>query len=286
MNSQFIHKLLNLVVILLLATSLMGLTGSPVASSAGSEEQVFARILYASHDKIETGDLETFTDELITRQLDEYHIAGAVVSIVQDGKIELTRGYGYANIEEQIPVTPDETIFRIGSAGKLFTWTAVMQLVEQGKIDLDTDINTYLPDFKIPDTFPEPITMLNLLSHTAGFEERTTGTESRGPEEIISLHEYLSRYMPDRVRPAGELITYSNYGTALAGYIVEAVSGMPFEKYIERYLFSPLSMAHSTFRQPLPSDLKNHLAPRIPNGNFVPGSSINFTFNLQQWCHR
>ena len=133
-------------------------------------------------------------------------------------------------------------------------------MAEQGKIDLNADVNTYLPDFQIPDTYPEPITMLNLLSHTAGFEERTTGIESRSPEEMISLHDYLARYMPDRVRPAGELVTYSNYGAALAGYIVEVVSGMPFEQYVETYIFEPLSMSHSTFRQPLPPDLEGQLA--------------------------
>ena len=219
------------------------------------------------------GDLEAFTDELITRQLDEYHIAGAIVSIVMDGRIALAKGYGFANVENQIPASADETIFRIGSTSKLFTWTAIMQLVERGKIDLNADVNNYLSDFQIPATFSEPITMLDLMSHSAGFEERTTGTESPIPGEAISLHDYLARYMPDRVRPAGELSTYSNYGAALAGYIVEAVSGLPFEQYIETYIFAPLSMAHSTFRQPLPAELANHLAKSYSyTGEFVEGS--------------
>lgn len=217
-------------------------------------------------------ELEEFTDEMIARQLDEYHIAGAAISIVQDGKIVLAQGYGYADIEKQIPVSPDETIFRIGSTSKLFTWTAVMQLAEQGKIDLNADVNTYLPDFQIPATYPEPITMLNLLSHTAGFEERATGIESSGPDKMISLHDYLASFMPDRVRPPGELSTYSNYGAALAGYIVEAVSGLSFEHYIETFIFKPLSMAHSTFRQPLPPDLADHLAISYSyNGGFWKG---------------
>ncbi len=224
---------------------------------------------------IKTGDLETFTNELITRQLEQYHIAGATISIVTDGKIQLAKGYGYANISEQVPVSPSETIFRTGSISKLFTWTAVMQLAEQGKIDLNADINTYLPDFKIPTTFPEPITMLNLMSHSAGFEERSTGTESVSPGQMISIHDYLQRYMPDRIRPAGELITYSNYGAALAGYIVEVVSGMPFEEYIESYVFKPLSMAHSTFRQPLPVNLADHLAKAYSyKGKFIEGSFV------------
>ncbi len=228
---------------------------------------------YPQKQVITSGDLEAFTDELLTRQLDEYHIAGATVSIVQDGRTVLAKGYGYADIEKQIPVSPSEAIFRIGSISKLFTWTAVMQLAEQGKIDLNADVNTYLPDFQIPATYPKPITMLNLLSHTAGFEERTIGTESPKAEEMISLHDYLARYMPDRVRPAGELTAYSNYGAALAGYIVEAVSGMPFEQYVETYIFAPISMSHSTFQQPLPSNLESRLATSYSyNGEFVPGS--------------
>lgn len=273
MNHHLIYKSATRTMILLLITSLMALTGFTVVPAEGASVQEFAQVSNAPEAWIETGDLETFTDELVTRQLAEYHIAGAIVSIVQNGKVELSKGYEYANVAEREPFTPDETLFRIGSTSKLFTWTAVMQLAEQGKIDLNADVNTYLPDFKIPDTFPKPITMLNLLSHTAGFEERTTGTESPTPEEMISLHDYLARYMPDRVRPAGELITYSNYGTALAGYIVEALSGMSFEQYVETYLFEPLSMPHSTFRQPIPPALKGQLANSYSyNGEFVPGS--------------
>ena len=273
MNHLSPFKSVTRLMILLLAASLLALTGFRSVPAAGGFKMDLARFSRTPDDKIDAGDLETFTDEIVTRQLDEYHIAGAAVSIVQDGKIELAKGYGYADIENQIPVTPDETIFRIGSTSKLFTWTAVMQLVEQGKIDLHADVNTYLPDFKIPDTFPEPITMLNLLSHTTGFEERTVGIESPVAEEMISLHDYLARYMPDRVRPAGELITYSNYGAALAGYIVEVVSGMPFEQYVEMHLFAPLSMANSTFHQPVGVDLEGRLAKAYSyNGGYLPGT--------------
>lgn len=273
MNHLFIHKSTTRLLILLLVTSLMALTGFTAVPVAGAFEQKFAQVSHAPEGKIETGDLEIFTDELITRQLAEYHISGAIVAIIHDGKVALSKGYGAANVAEQTPVTPDETIFRIGSTSKLFTWTAVMQLAEQGRIDLNTDINAYLPDFKIPDTFPEPITMLDLLSLTSGFEERTAGTESPKPEEMVSVHDYLARYMPDRVRPAGELASYSNYGAALAGYIVEAVSGMPFEQYIETYIFAPLSMKHSTFRQPIPPHLQDQLANSYSyNEGFVPGT--------------
>lgn len=274
MNHLFIQKLTRLM-ILLFGASLMTFTGFADVTAAGRSDKALAQVSDAAEDKIETGDLEKFTDELLTRQLDEYHIAGAHISIVQDGIIEVAKGYGYADVAEQIPVTPNETIFRIGSTSKLFTWTAVMQLAEQGKIDLTADVNNYLPDFQIPATYPAPITMLNLLSHTSGFEERSIGIEATSPDEMISLHDYLAHYMPDRVRAPGELATYSNYGTALAGYIVENISGMPFEQYIETYIFEPLSMTHSTFRQPLPP----HLIPYLSNSYsyneiFVPGTFV------------
>jgi CubicO group peptidase (beta-lactamase class C family) len=273
LNHKRFTKSSTRLMVLLLVASMMALTGLSAGPAVGGYEQALAPVPYASEGKLESGDLEIFTDELITRQLAEYHIAGATVSIVQDGKIELAKGYGYADVEMETPVIPGETIFRIGSTSKLFTWTAVMQLAEQGKIDLSADVNAYLPDFQIPATYPDPITMLNLMSHTAGFEERTAGVESPSPGEMISLHDCLVSYMPDRVRPAGELISYSNYGTALAGYIVEAVSGMPFEQYVETYLFQPLSMVHSTFRQPIPPALEGQLAEAYSySGEYVPGS--------------
>src|ERR1043166_6290513 len=115
-------------------------------------------------------DLEAFLDALIPSQLQNRNIAGAVVSVVKDGQVLFQKGYGYTDVEEKQPVLPDQTLFRPGSISKLFTATAVMQLVEQGKLDLDHDVNDYL-DFPIPKTYQEPVTLRQLLTHTAGFEE-------------------------------------------------------------------------------------------------------------------
>ncbi|MBP1702722.1 MAG: FmtA-like protein [Chloroflexi bacterium] len=261
------------VIILLLLISQVVLTGFVSAQGPISSTPIVSKATRTQESDLNSSDLEAFTDSVIEKQLEDYHIAGAIVSIVRDAQIEVAKGYGFANVERQIPVSPAETLFRIGSISKLFTWTAVMQLVERGKIDLNADVNTYLTDFQIPATFPKPITMLNLMSHSAGFEERATGIEAPAPEQMISLHDCLARYMPDRVRPAGELISYSNYGAALAGYIVEAVSGVPFEQYIEKNIFTPLSMTHSSFWQPLHPDLNGHLANSYSyKGGFVPGS--------------
>src|SRR5215210_4380027 len=122
-------------------------------------------------DPTDRAELEAFLDEELGREMEKHHIAGAAVSVVQDGELFFAKGYGDADLENKIPVDPEQTIFRIGSVGKLFTWTAVMQLVEQGKLDLDADINDYL-DFRIPDTYPQPITLRHLMTHTSGFEDR------------------------------------------------------------------------------------------------------------------
>ena len=205
-------------------------------------------------------DLEAFLDGIVPLQLERDNIAGATIAVVKDGKLLFAKGYGYADYEKKKPVSAEETLFRPGSTAKLFTWTAVMQLVEQGKLDMDRDVNTYL-DFKIPDAFGQPITLKNLLTHTPGFEEQIKDLFSVGSESP-NLGAYLKTHIPKRIYPPGTVPAYSNYGAALAGYIVERVSGRPFNEYIEENIFKPLGMAHSTFRQPLPPAL----APYMSNG--------------------
>ncbi|MGB6865030.1 MAG: serine hydrolase domain-containing protein [Candidatus Aminicenantaceae bacterium] len=205
-------------------------------------------------------ELESFVDGIMAVHMKDNHIAGATFSCVKDGEIFLAKGYGYADVKKRKPVDPNRTMFRPGSVSKLITWTAVMQLVEQGKIDLNADVNTYLEEFKIPETFPEPITMTHLLTHTPGFEEKATGVAARTAEDLMPLDKFLAKYMPARVRPPGVITSYSNYGTALAGYIVEVVSGFKFETYVKDNIFDPLGMTHSTFSQPLPADLAEHMS--------------------------
>ncbi|NIP68221.1 MAG: serine hydrolase, partial [Planctomycetales bacterium] len=200
-------------------------------------------------------ELEAFLDELIGKKMEEYHIAGAAVSVVKDGKLFFAKGYGYADLENGIPVDPEQTVFRIGSVTKLFTWTAVMQLVEQGKLDLDADINTYL-DFRIPDTYPQPITLRHLLTHTAGFEDWFFEFLALGADDLVPPREWLVSHMPARVRPPGDSAGYSNYGTSLAGYIVARVSGQPYDQYIQEHILDPLGMVHSTVQSPMPPDLR------------------------------
>jgi CubicO group peptidase (beta-lactamase class C family) len=206
-------------------------------------------------------DLEAFLDALIPAQLQNRDIAGAVVSVVKDGRVLLAKGYGQADFAAKKPVVADTTLFRPGSISKVFTAIAVMQLVEQGKLDLDRDVNEYL-DFAISKTYAEPVTLRRLLTHTAGFEETLKNLFVPSAREMRPLHDYLVAAMPARIFPPGQVPSYSNYGLTLAGYIVERVSGEPFEKYIAAHILDPLRMEHSTFAQPLPETL----APNMSRG--------------------
>jgi CubicO group peptidase (beta-lactamase class C family) len=219
-----------------------------------------SRVTEPPHELTVT-DVHAFLDGFVPMQLEREDIAGAVVLVVKDGAILFAKGYGYSDAEKKTPVTVDTTLFRPGSVSKLFTWTAVMQLVEQGKLDLDRDINEYL-DFKIPAKFGKPITLRNIMTHTPGFEEQIKDliTEEAAPSATLKQH--LVTHIPERIFPPGTMPAYSNYGASLAGYIVERVSGRPFNDYVNENIFKPLGMAHSTFAQPLPAELK----PLMSNG--------------------
>ena len=231
--------------------------------AAGSGQTVLAAGTAGPSDPEE---LETFLNDYVVEKMEALDVPGAAFVMVKDGEIFLSKGYGYADLENEVPVDPRATVFRIGSTSKLFTATAVMQLVEEGKIDLHADVNRYLETFQIPDTYPEPVTMADLLTHTGGFDERRIGAFGRTPEEIQPLGAYLAERMPPRVMPPGTVTSYSNHGLALAGHIVEAVSGMPFERYVADHVLEPLDMTRSSFAQPLPPELAADLAVPYPQG--------------------
>lgn len=199
--------------------------------------------------------LHSRIDEVITTQRFLDGIPGATVTLVRGGELLYLRGHGYADVAQQTRVRADRTLFGTGSVSKLFTWTAVMQLVEQGRLELNRDINHYLSGFQVPATWPEPVTLAHLLTHTAGFEDRGIGFYARQPAELIPLATFLASHIPARVYPPGQVSAYSNYGAALAGHIVAEVTGMPFEQYIEAHILTPLGMTRSSFRQPLPAAL-------------------------------
>src|SRR5580700_226350 len=213
----------------------------------------------AAHE-LSAEDANAWLEGYLPYALKTGDIAGAVVAIVKDGAVLTERGYGFSDVEKRAAVDPKLTLFRPGSVSKLLTWTAVMQQVKQGNIDLDADINRYL-DFKVPALGGQPITMRNLMQHTAGFEEHAKGIISAA-NDLPTFEALLKQSVPKRIFAPGSTPAYSNYGCSLAGYIVERVSGEPFDAYIEHHILEPLEMHHSTFRQPLPEAL----APLMSKG--------------------
>jgi CubicO group peptidase (beta-lactamase class C family) len=204
-------------------------------------------------------DLDAWLDGYLPYALEAGDIAGAVVVVVKDGQVVTQRGFGFADVHARRPVDPASTMFRPGSISKLFTWTAVMQLVQAGKLDLDKDVNTYL-DYKIPPRDGKPITLRNLMTHTAGFAEQAKYLITYDPGSLPNLEGALKRSVPERIYAPGAMAAYSNYGAALAGYIVQRVSGEPFDDYIARHIFAPLGMTHSSFKQPLPGNLQGYMS--------------------------
>lgn len=242
---------------------------------------VFSLSPVAYANNIQDTSLEAFFDNTMNSKLEKYHIPNATVAVVKDGEIVYKKGFGLADIENNIPVDPDTTLFRIGSTSKLITWTAVMQLVEAGRLDLNTDINKYL-DFEITprlekplqNTATEPITMTHLMTHIAGFEDHPDMLFRLSADEFLPLDKYIKEDQPARIFPAGEVAAYSNYGTALAGYVVERVSGLPFSDYVEKNIFAPLNMKYSTYRQPPTLDPPARMAKpyRFINGSHTVAS--------------
>jgi CubicO group peptidase (beta-lactamase class C family) len=207
-----------------------------------------------------TAAVSEFFDSSLRGPLEQNHVPGAVVSVVAGGKTVFAKGYGMADVEHGVPFDASRSLVRIASITKLFTFTAVMQQVEAGKLDLDADVNTYLKTFKVPATYPKPITLLTLMNHTSGFEDRFLGAAARTADDVPPLGDFLAANMPARIRPPGEVSGYSNYGAALAGYIVSQVSGEPYDQYVQHHILDPLRMTHSTATEPVPATLAGDLA--------------------------
>lgn len=184
-------------------------------------------------------------------------VPGAAIVVTKNNKIIFSKGYGYGNIADKTAVDPANTIFEYGSINKTFVWTAVMQLVEQGKMKLDQDIKNYLPaSFASKLKYDKPITLLDIMNHTAGFEEYTFEVVTSLPKELISLPEALLASEPNQTYKPGSVISYSNFATSLAAYAVEYVSKETFSKYETNHILKPLGMEHTS---PL-SSMEDHSA--------------------------
>jgi CubicO group peptidase (beta-lactamase class C family) len=228
-------------------------TPAPVSPSSGIQP---AEVVPTPEHPLDPADLQAFFDGIFPLQLERSDIAGASVLVMKDGNVLLQKGYGYADLSSKKAVDPGTTIFRLASISKLFTWVSVMQMVEQGKLNLDTDVNRYL-DFQIRPAFNKPVTLRNLMTHTGGFEETIDDIIFTDPKRTVSLRDYLIDNQPMRIFPPGQIPAYSNYGVGLASYIVQRTSGEPFEKYVQEHIFTPLGMTHSSFYQPVQKSLSD-----------------------------
>jgi CubicO group peptidase (beta-lactamase class C family) len=237
--------------------------------AAGSARAIAVETPPQAPLKLDAAKLSAVIDPLMSGWVNTQKGPGAVVTVATRDGLVFAKGYGHADVAAGTPFTADTTLVRPGSVSKLFTGIAVMQLVDAGKLDLDKDVNAYL-DFSIPTPGGGvPVTLRRLLRHRAGFEEHVKGLFSRDPEPE-PLGRWLARSLPPRLFPRGDIPAYSNYGVALAGYIVERVSGEPYAAYMERHILEPLQMTRSTFRQPLPSAL----APMMAKGYRIGGKPL------------
>ncbi|HEU4464099.1 MAG TPA: serine hydrolase domain-containing protein, partial [Gemmatimonadota bacterium] len=243
--SREVHPLRRGAALLRIAlTTLSGLLFlSPALACAQSQPEQ----LQLDSSQIDSGGLRDLVDAEFEAGMAREKIPGAAFILVQDGRVVLSRGYGNGRVDGP-RVSSEKTIFPIASISKVFTATALMQLVDRGVVDLDADVNRYLTATQIPSTYPQPVTARHLLSHTAGFDE-LPGRRVRTAAELMPLARFLGDRLV-RVHAPGEVTSYSSYGMALSGLVVEDVSGVPFEEYLERHIWQPLRMARTSITLP------------------------------------
>ncbi len=258
-------------------TTLLALLATALATSALPQ----ARLTPAQ--PIPPAELEAFVDGVTRQAMADGHIAGAAVSVVQNGQVVLSKGYGFASFSPYRPVDPARTLFRLGSISKTFTWILVLKQVEAGRMRLDAPINLYLPEYlRIPDDgFSEQIRVRDLMDHMPGFEDRALGQLfERDFSRVRPLPIYLREERPARVRPPATLVSYSNYGAALAGEAVSEVAGKPFETLVESEITGPLELRRTSFREPhpprasLPAPLAPPLAGDLADGFHWTGTAF------------
>ncbi|HEV7504027.1 MAG TPA: serine hydrolase domain-containing protein [Thermoanaerobaculia bacterium] len=207
-----------------------------------------ARSGLAGSPAIEAGELAALLDPVFAEGMDREHIPGAVFVLVRKDKVVLERGYGVADVASRRPVLPETTQFPIASISKVFTATAVMQLADRRTVDLQADVNRYLKSVQVPPTYPQPITVAHLLTHSSGLDE-IPGRRIKSEAERMPLGRFLADRLI-RVHAPGEMVGYSTYGIALAGVLVEDVSGLPYEQYLTRNIWQPLGMKRTFITTP------------------------------------
>lgn len=209
---------------------------------------------------LDRDSLAAFADAFFAEEMAASHVPGAVFVVVGGGRMLFQKGYGHADLDARIPVDPDRTAFRVGSVSKTVTTAALLQQVEAGRVSLDGDANAYLRQARVPDAFGTPVRVRDLLTHTAGLDERLFGQHTRSRADAMALGPYLADHLPPRTSPPGRVISYNDFGTSLAGLIVEDVTGRPFADAVRSGVFEPLGMTRSSFSLDLPVEIRRELA--------------------------
>ncbi|MEM9387128.1 MAG: serine hydrolase domain-containing protein [Pseudomonadota bacterium] len=213
-----------------------------------------------AREPIDRIELEAFLDGVVDTAMEEAGVVGVTLAVTQNDQLVVLKGYGYAKFEAQLGVDPERTLFRIGSVSKLFTYTGLMQLREQGKVDFDTDVNQYLSTLRVPATYDQSVTLRHLFTHSAGFEERIVRLFGDSVEDMVPLSDILNAELPPRVRPPGLVSSYANHGVGLAGLVLEEVSGQSWEDYVQEHILNPLRMVDATPYQPIPAELASQMS--------------------------
>lgn len=233
---------------------------------------LFAYVSAQDPPKADPALLEKYLDPIASDLMKRLYAPGMAIAVVKDGRVILSKGYGFADVETKRPVDPAATIFRIGSITKVFTANATLQLADRGKLDLESDVSKYLDTLKITKVHSEKITIGHLLSHTSGLDEFSSGRRAASPDGVKPLAEFLSERLVARGLP-GRQISYSTYGITLAGHIVERISGQPLSRYFETNLFGPLEMTSTNLGAVPPGRL----------GDLAIGYTFNGQYNVQEF---
>lgn len=224
-----------------------------IGLAQGESPSPAATTAAAAPARLDPREVQAYVDGVVDAYRRRYGIAGVTVAVVDAQGPLLLKGYGLSRQQPARPVTPEASLFRIGSVSKTFTYLEALKLLDAGKLKLDAPVNDYLPDaLKLPDDGYPSVLVRHLLTHTAGYEDSAFGhLFAQDPEHALSLHDYLQRHRPQRVREPGTHAVYSNYSVALLGEVLARATGLPFETLIERDLFQPMGMHRTTFREPL-----------------------------------
>nr|WP_254797735.1 beta-lactamase family protein [Bacillus sp. N35-10-4] len=217
-------------------------------------------------------DVEAFTNKVIPEKMKKENAAGVALVVVKDNQILFQKGFGFSDKEKNTPIDPKKTVFRLASISKVFTASAVMQLVEQGKIDINKDIVNYMGGLKYQNNRGEPVTMEHLLTHTTGFDYVDPRPEDIHYQEndYTMLKDYVEDNMPTVVRKPGDTYTYDNFASMLQGYIVQNLTNTPFYKYMAKNIFYPLEMHNSSFV------MTNFIKEKLATGYDAKGNVIPF----------